>query len=349
MQKLISVVVPMYFEEEVAQECYNRLKSVMLQNDINYEFVFVNDGSTDRTMEILSEIAANDYRTKIVNFARNFGHQVAVTAGIAAAKGDAIVIIDADLQDPPEVIPELIAKWEEGYEVVYAKRKQRKGETWFKLLTAKYFYKFLNYMSDIDIPKDTGDFRIIDRKIADVFNQMTERNRFIRGMMSWVGFRQTYVEYERDERFAGETKYPLKKMIKFASDGIIAFSTKPLRIVMTLGLLSVLISIIVLLYTITVKIIGNGTQTGWASIMVAITFFSGIQLLGLGIVGQYIARIYDESKNRPIYIVKETINIDEEETAQKKVKGEQHEEKETKTNAKTIANESTKERISYIR
>ncbi|EEL79286.1 glycosyltransferase [Bacillus cereus] len=320
MQKLISVVVPMYFEEEVAQECYNRLKSVMLQNDINYEFVFVNDGSTDRTMEILSEIAANDYRTKIVNFARNFGHQIAVTAGIAAAKGDAIVIIDADLQDPPEVIPELIAKWEEGYEVVYAKRKQRKGETWFKLLTAKYFYKFLNYMSDIDIPKDTGDFRIIDRKVADVFNQMTERNRFIRGMMSWVGFRQTYVEYERDERFAGETKYPLKKMIKFASDGIIAFSTKPLRIVMTLGLLSVLISIIVLLYTITVKIIGSGTQTGWASIMVAITFFSGIQLLGLGIVGQYIARIYDESKNRPIYIVKETINIEQEETTQTKEK-----------------------------
>ncbi|AYF09359.1 MULTISPECIES: glycosyltransferase family 2 protein [Bacillus] len=320
MQKLISVVVPMYFEEEVAQECYNRLKSVMLQNDINYEFVFVNDGSTDRTMEILSEIAANDHRTKIVNFARNFGHQIAVTAGIAAAKGDAIVIIDADLQDPPEVIPELIAKWEEGYEVVYAKRKQRKGETWFKLLTAKYFYKFLNYMSDIDIPKDTGDFRIIDRKVADVFNQMTERNRFIRGMMSWVGFRQTYVEYERDERFAGETKYPLKKMIKFASDGIIAFSTKPLRIVMTLGLLSVLISIIVLLYTITVKIIGSGTQTGWASIMVAITFFSGIQLLGLGIVGQYIARIYDESKNRPIYIVKETINIEQEETTQTKEK-----------------------------
>ena len=173
-------------------------------------------------------------------------------------------------------------------------------------------------MSDIDIPKDTGDFRIIDRKVADVFNQMTERNRFIRGMMSWVGFRQTYVEYERDERFAGETKYPLKKMIKFASDGIIAFSTKPLRIVMTLGLLSVLISIIVLVYTITVKIIGSGTQTGWASIMVAITFFSGIQLLGLGIVGQYIARIYDESKNRPIYIVKETINLEKEETVQKK-------------------------------
>ncbi|UYX52116.1 glycosyltransferase family 2 protein [Bacillus thuringiensis] len=320
MEKLISIVVPMYFEEEVAQECYNRLKSVMLQNNINYEFVFVNDGSTDRTMEILSEIAANDRRAKIVNFARNFGHQTAVTAGIDCANGDAIVIIDADLQDPPEVIPELIAKWEEGYEVVYARRKQRKGETWFKLLTAKYFYKFLTYMSDIDIPKDTGDFRIIDHKVANVFKKMTERNRFIRGMMSWIGFRQTYIEYERDERFAGETKYPLKKMIKFASDGIIAFSTKPLRIVMSLGLLSVLISIAVLLYTITVKIIGKDIQTGWASIMVAITFFSGIQLLGLGIVGQYIARIYDESKNRPIYIVKETINVEEDETAQKKEK-----------------------------
>ncbi|HEK9100883.1 glycosyltransferase family 2 protein [Bacillus pfraonensis] len=311
MEKLISVVVPMYFEEEVAQECYNRLKSVMIQNNINYEFVFVNDGSTDRTMEILKEIAANDYRAKVVNFARNFGHQTAVTAGIDCASGDAIVIIDADLQDPPEVIPELIAKWQEGYEVVYAKRKQRKGETWFKLLTAKYFYKFLNYMSDIDIPKDTGDFRIIDRKVANVFKQMTERNRFIRGMMSWIGFSQTYVEYERDERFAGETKYPLKKMIKFASDGIIAFSTKPLRIVMTLGLMSVFISIAVLLYSVIVKLIGSDIQTGWASIMVAITFFSGIQLLGLGIVGQYIARIYDESKNRPIYIVKETINIDQ--------------------------------------
>ena len=318
MDKLISVVVPMYFEEEVAQECYNRLKSVMIQNNINYEFVFVNDGSTDRTMEILKEIAANDYRAKVVNFARNFGHQTAVTAGIDCASGDAIVIIDADLQDPPEVIPELIAKWQEGYEVVYAKRKQRKGETWFKLLTAKYFYRFLNYMSDIDIPKDTGDFRIIDRKVADVFKQMTERNRFIRGMMSWIGFNQAYVEYERDERFAGETKYPLKKMIKFASDGIIAFSTKPLRIVMTLGMMSVFISIAVLLYSVIVKIIGQDSQTGWASIMVAITFFSGIQLLGLGIVGQYIARIYDESKNRPIYIVKETINVDQKDTSEPK-------------------------------
>lgn len=312
MKDLISVVVPMYFEEEVAQECYNRLKEVMIKNDINYEFIFVNDGSTDRTMDILKRIAMDDYRAKIVNFSRNFGHQTAVTAGIDYAKGDAIVIIDADLQDPPELIPSLIAKWEEGYEVVYAKRKKRVGETWFKLITAKYFYKFINYMSDIEIPKDTGDFRIIDRKVANEFKKMTERNRFVRGMFSWVGFRQTYIEYERDERFAGETKYPFKKMIKFASDGIIAFSTKPLRIVMTLGFASVLLSILVLLYSIVTKLIGNEVQPGWASIMVAITFFSGIQLLGLGIVGQYIARIYDESKNRPIYIVRDTVNLEEE-------------------------------------
>ena len=313
MKDLISVVVPMYFEEEVAQECYNRLKEVMNKNDINYEFIFVNDGSTDRTMDILKKIATDDYRAKIVNFSRNFGHQTAVTAGIDYANGDAIVIIDADLQDPPELIPSLIEKWEEGYEVVYAKRKKRVGETWFKLITAKYFYKFINYMSDIEIPKDTGDFRIIDRKVANEFKKMTERNRFVRGMFSWVGFRQTYIEYERDERFAGETKYPFKKMIKFASDGIIAFSTKPLRLVMTLGFASVLLSIVVLLYSVITKLIGNQVQAGWASIMVAITFFSGIQLLGLGIVGQYIARIYDESKNRPIYIVRDTVNLEKEE------------------------------------
>ena len=313
MKELISIVVPMYFEEEVAQECYNRITAVMNSNHYNYELVFVNDGSTDRTLEILEQLAMNDNRTKVISFARNFGHQIAVTAGIDYAKGDAIVIIDADLQDPPEVIPELVNKWLEGFDVVYAKRKKRKGETWFKLLTAKYFYKFLNYMSDIDIPKDTGDFRLIDRKVAAVFRKMTEKNRFVRGMFSWIGFTQTYIEYERDERFAGETKYPFKKMIKFASDGIIAFSSKPLKLVMTIGTASVLVSIIVLLYSILTRLFGHEVQPGWASIMVAITFFSGIQLLGLGIVGQYIARIYDESKNRPIYIVKDVYNIENEE------------------------------------
>lgn len=278
-------------------------------HSIHYEFIFVNDGSTDRTIDILHEIAEKDHQAKIIDFSRNFGHQTAVTAGIDYASGDAIVIIDADLQDPPELIPKLIDKWREGYDVVYAKRNTRKGETWFKLITAKYFYRFLNFMSDIDIPKDTGDFRIIDRSVAEVFKRMTERNRFVRGMISWIGFRQTYIEYERDERFAGDTKYPLKKMIKFASDGIIAFSTKPLRLVMTVGLVSVFISFLVFLYAIIVKLTGRHVQEGWTSLMVAITFFSGIQLLGVGIVGQYVARIYDESKNRPIYIVKDLVNL----------------------------------------
>ncbi|WP_404429495.1 glycosyltransferase family 2 protein [Sutcliffiella horikoshii] len=314
MRELISIVVPMYFEEEVAQECYNRLKGVMDEHYYNYEFIFINDGSTDRTMEILNGIAEIDPQAKIVNFARNFGHQTAVTAGVDYASGDAIIIIDADLQDPPEVIPTLIEKWREGFEVVYAKRKKRAGETKFKLLTAKYFYKFLNYMADIEIPKDTGDFRLIDRKVADVFTQMTERNRFVRGMFSWIGFKQTFIEYERDERFAGETKYPLRKMLRFASDGIIAFSTKPLKIVMSLGFFSVLVSFCVLAYAILVKLFGQEVEAGWASIMVAITFFSGIQLLGMGIVGEYIARIYDESKNRPIYVVRETVNLGDGET-----------------------------------
>ncbi|MFT4414455.1 glycosyltransferase family 2 protein [Fredinandcohnia humi] len=311
MNELISIVVPMYYEEQVAQECYNRLKSVMTEHNINHEFIFINDGSQDKTMDILRKLAADDFCVKVIDFARNFGHQNAVTAGIDFAKGDAIVIIDADLQDPPELIPQLIQKWKEGYQVVYAKRKARKGETFFKLVTARYFYRFLNNMSDIEIPKDTGDFRIIDKKVAGVFKRMTERNRFIRGMISWVGFNQTYIEYERDERFAGETKYPLKKMLKFASDGIFAFSSKPLRLVTNLGLLTVLISIGLLLYSIIVKIIGYNIEAGWASIMVAISFFSGIQLLSLGIIGQYIARIYDESKNRPMYIVKEQLNMDE--------------------------------------
>ena len=317
IKEKISVVVPMYFEEEVAEECYNRLKSVMLENNIDYEFVFVNDGSTDRTLPILQSFAAIDPAVKIINFARNFGHQTAVTAGIDYATGDAIVIIDADLQDPPEIIPELIAKWKEGYDVVYAKRKKRVGETKFKLLTAKYFYKTLNYLSDIDIPKDTGDFRIIDAKVADVFRQMPERNRFVRGMFSWIGFNQTFIEYERDERFAGETKYPLKKMIKFASDGIIAFSSKPLKLVLLLGSVSVFISFALLIYALFVKIFGFDVASGWTSIMVAITFFSGIQMISLGIVGQYIARIYDESKNRPIYVVSTTMNVEKEEAAAK--------------------------------
>lgn len=310
-KELISIVVPMYYEELVAQECYNRLKEVMDLNKINYEFIFVNDGSKDKTLEILSNISKSDERAKVVSFSRNFGHQNAVTAGVFHANGDAIVIIDADLQDPPEVISEMIQKWKEGFQVVYAKRKQRKGETWFKLLTAKYFYKFLQSMSEVEIPRDTGDFRLIDRKVAEVFKNMPERNRFIRGMISWVGFKQYALEYERQERFAGETKYPLKKMIKFASDGIIAFSAKPLKIISIIGIFSIIFSFLLLIYSVVVKVTGAYSVPGWSSIICAISFFSGVQLLSLGVIGQYIARVYDESKSRPLYIVEETINMDQ--------------------------------------
>lgn len=319
LDKLISIIVPMYFEEEVAQECYNRLTKVMQESQLNYELIFVNDGSTDKTLPILKEIALKDEHAKVISFSRNFGHQNAVTAGIFAATGDALVIIDADLQDPPELIPDLVAKWQEGYEVVYAKRKQRKGETWFKLLTAKCFYKFLHSMSEVEIPKDTGDFRLIDRKVAEVFKNMPERNRFIRGMMSWIGFKQYAFEYERQERFAGSTKYPLKKMLKFASDGIIAFSSKPLKMISYLGCITIFISIILLIYSLIIRIIGVNAQPGWTSIIVAISLFSGVQLLSLGIIGQYIARIYDESKNRPLYIVDEKINFQEKDNNKKEI------------------------------
>ena len=308
---LLSVVVPMYYEEAVAEECYKRLSKVMELNNYNYELIFVNDGSKDKTREILKQISSTDIRAKVINFSRNFGHQAAVTAGIVNAKGDAIVIIDADLQDPPELITDMINLWKNGHDVVYAKRKKRKGETWFKLVTAKYFYKFLDSMSDVKIPQNTGDFRLIDKKVAKVFLSLPERNRFIRGMISWVGFNQVAIEYVRDERFAGETKYPLRKMIKFAADGIIGFSSKPLKLITTLGLLSVMLSFAILLYTIVSKLLQADIERGWTSIMLAISFFSGVQLLSLGIVGEYIARIYDETKGRPLYIIEEKLNIED--------------------------------------
>lgn len=308
-KELISIVIPMYYEEAVVEECYKRLKAVMDKNSIDHELIFINDGSKDKTLLKLKAIAILDNNVKIIDFARNFGHQVAVTAGIFNSSGDAVIIIDADLQDPPELIINMIEKWKQGYEVVYAKRKKRKGETWFKLFTAKCFYSFLQYMSDIHIPKDTGDFRLIDKRIVEAFKNMPERNRFVRGMMSWIGYEQTFIEYERDERFAGKTKYPLKKMIKFAADGIIAFSTKPLKLMSVLGFMTIILAFIILVYSIVVKILGAGVVRGWTSIMVAITFFSGVQLFSIGILGEYIARIYDESKNRPLYIVRDKINF----------------------------------------
>ena len=310
--KKISLVIPMYYEEEVANECYEKVSSVLkkLEDKYDYEIIFVNDGSQDKTLEILEEIAKKDEKAKIISFSRNFGHQAAVTAGLKEVTGDAIVIIDADLQDPPELIPEMLELWEQGNEVIYGKRKTRKGESAFKLLTAKMFYKTLNALSDVEIPKDTGDFRLVDRKVVDVINSLPEHNKFLRGLFSWVGFKQKPYEYERQERFAGKTKYPLKKMLKLASDGIISFSSKPIKLVGALGILSIFISIIILIYALVSYIFKlNELSAGWTSIMVAITFFAGVQLLSLWVISEYIGRIYDEAKGRPQYIIDKKINI----------------------------------------
>ena len=249
--KKISIVIPMYNEHEIANMCYKRINEVIKQlNNYEYEIIFINDGSKDNTQLILEEIAKEDKNVKILSFSRNFGHQAAVTAGIKYVTGDAIVIMDADLQDPPELIPDMLKLWEDGNEVIYGKRKARKGESLFKLMTPKINYNTLNAFSDVDIPKDTGDFRLVDRKVVDTINNLPEHNKFLRGLFSWVGYKQYAYEYERQERKAGKTKYPLKKMLKLASDGIVSFSTKPLKIVGGLGIITIIISIIILIYSL---------------------------------------------------------------------------------------------------
>lgn len=310
--KKISVVIPMYFEEKVVNECYNRTKNVLNKlSSYEYEIIFINDGSQDKTLELLEKIAKNDNNVKVLSFSRNFGHQAAVTAGLKFTTGDAAVIMDADMQDPPEVIEEMVKLWEEGNEVIYAKRKVREGETKFKLFTAKMFYKMLNSLSDTEIPKDTGDFRLADRKVVDIINQLPEHNKFLRGLFSWVGFKQIPLEYERKERFAGKTKYPLKKMLKLALDGITSFSTKPLKILGVLGIFSVLISFIILIYAlISFAFNLNQLTPGWTSLMVTMTFLGGVQLLSIWLISEYIGRIYDESKGRPEYIIDKKINIE---------------------------------------
>ena len=309
--KKVSVVIPMYYEEEVANECYKKVSKILMSlENYDYEIIFINDGSKDKTLDILEDIAKDDKKVKIISFSRNFGHQAAVTAGLKEVTGDAIVIIDADLQDPPELIPDMLKLWEEGNEVIYGKRKVRKGESAFKLLTAKMFYKTLNALSDVEIPKDTGDFRLVDRKVVDVINNLPEHNKFLRGLFSWIGFKQKAYEYERQERFAGKTKYPLKKMLKLASDGIISFSNKPIKLVGALGIISIIISVILLIYAIVSYIFKlNNLSAGWTSIMVAITFFAGVQLLSLWVISEYIGRIYDEAKGRPQYVIDKKINI----------------------------------------
>ncbi len=300
-----SIVVPVYNEELVVEESYKRLKQVMDSTNEPYELIFVNDGSRDKTAELVSGLCDHDKNVRLINFSRNFGHQTAITAGMDNSSGQAVVVIDADLQDPPEVILDMIAKWKEGYDVVYGQRLKRKGETFFKKVTAKLFYRLLSSMTSVDIPVDTGDFRLIDRKVCDVMSSLTEKNRYVRGLVSWVGFKQTAVTYVRDERFAGETKYPLKKMLKFAMDGITTFSYKPLKISTYVGFLVSILSFIYLIVVLCLKLFTDTTVSGWASTLAVSLIFNGVILMMLGIIGEYIGRIYDETKNRPLYIIRE--------------------------------------------
>ena len=309
MKPVYSVVIPVYNEEEVITESYKRLTAVMKSMDM-YELIFVNDGSRDRTAQIIAEIVQEDSHVRLINFTRNFGHMPAITAGMEYAQGDAIIIIDADLQDPPEVLPDMAALWKEGYDVVYGKRKERKGESIFKEWSAKLFYRFINNMVPIDLPVDTGEFRLMDRKVCDAVNQLGEKHRYVRGLVSWVGFRQVAYEYVRVQRFAGATKYPLKKMFSFAMDAITAFSYKPLKLATTLGFIISLCSFAYMMVILLQRLFTDTTVTGWASIIGLILLTQGIVLMILGLMGEYIGRIFEELKNRPVYIVLEVLGYD---------------------------------------
>ena len=298
-----SIIAPIYNEAKNIPELYRRVSEVMNSSGESWELVMVDDGSSDGSTDLMRELGAEDSRVRPVIFARNFGHQIAVTAGMDYSRGEAVVVIDADLQDPPEVILELIAKWREGYEVVYAVRTEREGESWFKLFTASVFYRLIQRITDVDIPLDTGDFRLVDRKVVDIMGQMRERHRFLRGMSSWIGFKQIGVEYERAERFAGETKYPLRKMIKFASDAITGFSYFPLQLATYIGFVAAGFSCLAIPVVIALRLAGSRAFYGQASTLIAVLFLGGVQLISLGILGEYIGRLYDEAKGRPLYVV----------------------------------------------
>ncbi|MDO5022449.1 MAG: glycosyltransferase family 2 protein [Eubacteriales bacterium] len=310
MNPVYSVIIPCYNEEAVIDESYKRLSRVMKDMAESYELVFVNDGSKDKTEEKLNAIQSQDKNVKVVHFARNGGHQIAVSAGIDYATGDALVIIDADLQDPPEIIPEMAAKWKEGYDVVYGKRKSRKGESFFKKFTAKTYYKVLQSLAGDIFPRDTGDFRLVDKRVADVIRNMPEHARYLRGMFAWAGFKQCPVEFERQERFAGETHYPLKKMIKLAMDGIISFSDKPLMLPLFLGIFFLLTAGIAFIASLIAMLFGVYT-TPFVWLAELIIFIGGLILLSMGIQSRYMARIYEEVKFRPLYVVRETRGFEE--------------------------------------
>lgn len=303
-----SVVVPLFNEELVIDESYKRLKNVMDSIKESYEIIFVNDGSKDSTRARVENICKNDLTIKLVNFSRNFGHQAAITAGMNASTGNAVIVIDADLQDPPEVIPKMIEKWKEGYQVVYGKRSKREGETFFKKFTAKSFYRILKSMTSIEIPVDTGDFRLIDRTVCDVLKALPEKNRYVRGLVSWIGYKQTYVEFVRQERFAGKTKYPLKKMMKLAFDGITSFTYKPLTYIGYTGGAIFGIGAISTLAVIIKNIVTASSILTLGLVLAINLMLFGMVFASIGIMGEYIGRIFDESKGRPIYIIDDIVN-----------------------------------------
>lgn len=302
----LSIVVPVYFEEAVLEAFYERVCTALapLEPEFRLELVFVNDGSTDRSLEILLGLRERDPRVKVLHFSRNFGHQIAVTAGLDHAGGDVVAVIDADLQDPPEVIVQMLAKWREGYKVVYGVRAERRGESTFKRGTAKLFYRLLGGLSDVPLPLDAGDFRLLDRAVVEALRRMPEESRYLRGMVSWVGYRQCGIPYVRDARYAGKTKYTLGKMFRFAFNGITSFSEKPLVLAGWMGVSATLAGFLYLIYIIAGKLLNpESVVSGWASMIGVVIFFGGIQLLFLGVLGQYVGRIYRETKRRPLYIL----------------------------------------------
>lgn len=305
----LSVIIPSYNEERNVGIMHERLTKTLSEITDSYEMIFVNDCSKDQTLLRIKELAEKDSHVKYLSFSRNFGHQIAVSAGLDFCTGEAVVIIDGDLQDPPELITQMYERYKEGYKVVYAKRKTREGETWFKKATAKIFYRLLASMTSIDIPVDVGDFRLIDRVIVEHLRNMPEKSKYIRGQIAWIGYKQTFVEYHRDARLYGTTNYPLKKMLRFALDGITAFSDKPLKIASGLGIFSAIVSLLALVYALVSHFCFHTTITGWTSLILSVLFIGGVQLITIGIIGEYIARINNDVRNRPLYILDEK-NID---------------------------------------
>jgi len=301
----LSVIIPIYNEEGNISKLFERLQPVISSLTNDSEYIFINDGSRDNSMALIRKLSSEQPSVKYIDFARNFGHQVAVTAGLDHCAGDAVVIIDADLQDPPELIRDLYHKWKEGYEVVYAKRSSREGESQMKKVTAKMFYRMLKKITSINIPVDTGDFRLIDRKIVQVLKQMPEQQKFLRGQISWIGFRQTYVEYDRDARYAGKTGYTFKKMTRLALDGITSFSNLPLKFATFAGFVVSGIAFLMILYALYSRFISKDYVPGWTSLMLAVLFIGGVQLICIGIIGEYISRLSSNVRNRPLYIINE--------------------------------------------